>query len=225
MLGGSGQRFQGRFPKQFITLPGDEHPLYINTLISLTKQIDFDKIILVLHKDYVDKPEFTLPLEKFRVLCPGVPIDILPGGSTRHESFLNGMRRILSEFESGYVAVHDANRPFISAAFALQIRNTMKLLSGEKPCFIPVLSSTDSLCETENGKVTAYMPREHVKQIQTPQLLHIPSLREAIGKIMPHNSFKDFTDEGSFMLSMGYPVYSFSGDPANKKITYPGDIP
>jgi len=223
-MGGSGVRFGSLVPKQFLKMSNQEHPLFIRSIHALTTHIEINHCILVVNKSYMQNQDFKIPLEEYQKSEPSMQIDIIDGGNTRHESFINGAR-LVKYNESHTVLIHDANRPYISSDYGETIARQIRLLSDQRPCLIPVLPVVDSLCRIqEDGQVSAYTPRENICRVQTPQLLYAPYLEKALLKNDSNHVNADYADEGSFMLSMGVPVYTFSGDPENIKITNRHDI-
>jgi len=230
LLGGTGSRFDAGTPKQFLRLLDDETPLFMQSLRAIHKHLIIDHLILAVNKEYLQSTDLLEPVEALKKANPEMKIDIVEGGRTRHESFKNAAAKIISN-ESHALLLHDANRPFISDSFGAAIAQQVSLLSTEKTCLIPVIPSVDSLCKvSEMGKVVNYLSRETTCRIQTPQLIYAPALKEALKKSQNFHpdsgdiSNVDYTDEGSFMLGMGFDVYTFPGDPANIKITTRGDL-
>lgn len=223
LLAGSGSRFESRIPKQFLNISGD-NALFIQSIQAISKYVIIDHLILVVSKKYIKSKDFLDPLNSFKKTSPDLKIDIIEGGNSRHESFLKGAVHT-TPHENHVVMVHDANRPFISDTFGAGIAENIKTLSTDKSCLIPVIPSVDSLCKiSHDGKIMNYLPRDNTYRIQTPQLIYAPSLEQALIKSKRYGTTTDYTDEGSFMLSMGFSVFTFPGDPGNIKITTKDDI-
>ena len=228
LLAGSGSRYDSSIPKQFIHLNGIEKPLFIQSLLALSKHLIIDHLILVVNPAYIKNKTFTDPLSEYKEIykesVPTLKIDVVEGGATRHESFMKGAALVIAH-ENHTLVVHDANRPFISDAFGVTIAEQINTLSTQRACLIPVIPSVDSLCKlSDAGKIIHYMPRDNTFRIQTPQLIYTVSLEQALIKSKKFKSETEYTDEGSFMLSMGFGVYTFAGDPGNIKITTKDDL-
>lgn len=231
LLGGTGSRFNSPTPKQFTHLQKDSEPLFIRTAKACVQSLPIGRLIFVVNPEYLDKKEFSGPFEKFKAQNDGLELNAIAGGKSRHESFFLGCRHAVATDKTSPLAVHDANRPFILPPFAQSIERAIGELSSEKPCFIPVVAVADSICQVKpvsQNDVARYVPREDLRQIQTPQLLHTPSLIEAMERYENsggnQNERPEFTDEGSFMMAMGFPVFTYEGDRANRKITFKEDI-
>jgi 2-C-methyl-D-erythritol 4-phosphate cytidylyltransferase len=74
---------------------------------------------------------------------------------------------------------------------------------------------------TETGSEA--VPRRLYWEVQTPQAIRGDILLAAYEKLSP-NAQPDFTDEGSWIESAGYPVTLVAGHPHNLKITYETDL-
>jgi len=229
LLGGSGNRFESSIPKQFLKFSENSEPLFIRSLMAIEQFAILDHLVLVVNKAYIQKREFLTPFEKYQSAGrssskPG-KITVKKGENTRHQSFLSGASAV-NFHDERFVLVHDANRPYFSETFSMEIAARIKTLSMQKACLVPVVSSVDSLCKiSTEGKIQEYIPRDQTCRIQTPQLVYAQALDEAVKKSRSLNLDTDYTDEGSFMMSMGFEVYTFPGDPGNIKITTREDVP
>lgn len=224
LLGGSGSRFNSRIPKQYLRLNRHSYPLFIETILNLLQGIDIRDLILVGNPEYMTEQEFLLPLQMLQNNETNLTIHVISGGASRHESFLNGANTAARNYNSGIVLVHDANRPHITPEFSLEINKAISDTSDSKPCFIPVVPSTDSLCITSKNVVEGYVPRDKIHKVQTPQVLSLTAMNNALEKKMQSNDKREFTDEGSFMKEMGFQVFTYPGSLSNIKITYPEDV-
>ena len=98
---GSGTRFGGATPKQFLEIGGK--PLLIHTLEKFQNCADVDEIILVISAEEI--ANFFAILEKFNLTKLK---KIVAGGKTRAESVFNGLDSIESD-SLEMVAVHDGH--------------------------------------------------------------------------------------------------------------------
>src|SRR5687768_9440506 len=93
---GSGTRFGGDVPKQFLEISGK--PLLIHTLEKFENCASIDEIILVLSSDQIEV--FSKIAEKFKIKKLE---KIISGGKTRAESVFSGINAIE---KTEIVAVH-----------------------------------------------------------------------------------------------------------------------
>lgn len=205
VAGGKGLRMGGDFPKQFIAV--DSIPILIRTIDSFYNFDNRIKIIVVLPESYI---------EHWQRMCKGygfsIKHDVVEGGETRFDSVKNG----LSLVEEGWVAVHDAVRPFAS-----------KQLIGE--CFhqavihqavIPVTEVVDSMREISGEEESRIVDRANFRLVQTPQVFEAELLKRAYEQ--PYNN--SFTDDASVVEAYGHRVHLVQGERNNIKITTPFDL-
>lgn len=223
LLGGSGSRFASKTPKQFIHY-NDKQFGRIKVFEASVKRLLsrknlFQHVVFAVNSAFINDKLFLDSYQNLQNEFLFIQFEATVGGDTRFESFRKAFNRaMLKNIDN--IAVHDANRPFLSAQFLNQIEAAMQRLSSEEPCYIPVIPQTDSTCQVQNNKVTAYLHREKLARVQTPQLMHLKSAQQALTNMQDG----DFTDEGSFMLKNGFKVKTYEGDETNMKITFPGDL-
>jgi len=222
-MSGTGSRFGGPVPKQFHPLPGVNLPVFHATLEKFLSVLSIQNTVLVVNPQYLNLPELHNSIDLLQTKFPESEISIVPGGDSRHESFVIGARYAIKKYDQNIrLLVHDANRPYLNSEFSARIQEALSQLSPEKPVFLPVIPLSDSICRAQGDKIEDYVDRSELFRIQTPQLLHGPVLATALEQ--KQLSAENFTDEGSFMKNKGYDVFTYIGDPQNVKITYPEDI-
>ncbi len=241
-MAGTGSRFGNNIPKQYlpsssvIRLDACSHEkvnkkqsLFSVTVSALLDYFSFSYVVFVLAK----QPQIqSLFMPSFRFLqntYPHIKLNYTTGGNNRHQSFIQGFLLLKQLYKTSEfnLMIHDANRPYLSLTFIEKIQQHILLLSKKTPCWIPIIPNIDSLYYIDDAH-THYLPREAIYSVQTPQLLHAPSVEQAlqkkdVSKILHMQD--DWKDEGAFMQDMGFCVSTFPGDINNKKITYPGDWP
>lgn len=229
-MGGSGSRFGGPLPKQFCRLVGTtgqgrQLPLFAQTLSAFLEKFDFDVVVLAVHPGYIDSVEFLEPLEWLKRQFD-VQWVFMPGGDSRHDSFRKAFTALLQQLdedqtESFRLMVHDANRPFLTEDFLQRVKESFVTLSEERPALIPVIAMADSVVKVKEKGVQEYTVREELGRVQTPQLLWGPAAAKALSQAQEG---AEFPDEGSLMLHCGYNLSVFTGDLANRKITYRDEV-
>jgi 2-C-methyl-D-erythritol 4-phosphate cytidylyltransferase/2-C-methyl-D-erythritol 2,4-cyclodiphosphate synthase len=149
------------------------------------------------------------------------PVRIVTGGERRQDSVANAFGA--ASETSDVIVVHDAARPFASAALisrtiaaaaesgaalaGVAARDTVKRLDPED-----ALSGPRFVAET--------LPREAIVLAQTPQAFR----REVLVKALAHAD-DNATDEAALVERAGYRVRLVEGEPTNIKITTPEDLP
>lgn len=238
-----GSRFGGGLPKQFQSLDVEFHnsppgrPLFARTLDAILPEISIDVVVLAVPREYRDSEELQAPLAALKEGASSGPNPppsrwiLTEGGENRHASFQRGAQALFSAAGPNYnILVHDANRPFLRPPFLARVNTALAKLCPQTPAFIPVVPIADSLVRVERGQVMEYMQRDELKGVQTPQLLHGPTLHEILGQKAGQTGEQTgdqggaaYTDEGSFFSAQGFRVVVFDGDASNRKITYPED--
>ncbi|MCM1051333.1 MAG: 2-C-methyl-D-erythritol 4-phosphate cytidylyltransferase [Paenibacillus sp.] len=207
---GSGSRYGGDLPKQFCDLLG--RPMLMTTLERLSASAPDARIIVVLSPamesvwlEMCAEHNFTLPHT------------IIYGGATRAHSVKNAVDT-LDPARVGWVSVHDAARPMVTSAMFARL---LSALDEAHPGAIPAVAVTDSLRVLTSDGNSRAVDRSLYRAVQTPQLFDGRMLIEAYRQeILP-----TFTDDASVMEAAGYgPLALVDGDPANIKVTNPGDI-
>ena len=205
VAGGTGTRMKGDVPKQFMLLNGKPIIQYSVEAFYL-----FDpsiQIILVIHPGFMTHWE-KLCLE-FKI---SIPHKVVPGGKTRFDSVKNGLNLI---DEEGFVAIHDAARPVISANFIEHLFSEAEINGSA----MPGVSLNDTI-RMIDGDTSHQLDRTFLRAMQTPQVFKVSELKRAYTQ-----SFQPiFTDDASVMQSAGFPLHLTEGRPANIKITHKQDI-
>ncbi|MCU1347730.1 MAG: ispD [Acidobacteria bacterium] len=196
---GSGTRFGGELPKQYLTLGG-------RTIL--------DRVIdRFLASELVD--EVVVAVSPDRMQPARTRVRFVIGGSTRQESVANALAAS-DGFE--LVAVHDAVRPF----FALDLLHALLDAAREHGASLPALPVTDTIHVTRDGAVQSTPDRAQLVAAQTPQCFRAAILRDVLARA--EHSGETGTDEAGLAARYGLNVRVLEGDPRNFKITLAEDL-
>ncbi len=216
LLAGSGSRADANLPKQY-AVSDRGLPLFIETFIKIKSTNLFDRFVFAIREKDERKVEELIKKhvdEQFEY-------DLVVGGNSREESVYNSLLKIEKSIAktSSIVLIHDADRPYITKEL---IESVIEAASKHGSA-IPVIKNVDSLIfENENG--VAYLKRENVYRVQTPQAFVGDKLLTAFHNI-ERSSLKDFTDDGSiFEMTFKGSLYIMKGDTKNVKITSKEDL-
>jgi 2-C-methyl-D-erythritol 4-phosphate cytidylyltransferase len=205
---GSGSRFGGTTPKQFLDLGGK--PLIVHTLERFQACPDIDRIILVLPEN--DLSAFIKKYEEFTL---SKIMGFAVGGETRAESVWNGFSAIGEAAE--VVAIHDGARPLVTAAEISACINKAKD-TGAAILAAPV---TDTIKEIRDGRIVRTIDRSNLRRALTPQCFRYEILQRAFANA-------DFgaavTDESFLVEKLGIEVAVVEGSATNIKVTTPEDL-
>jgi 2-C-methyl-D-erythritol 4-phosphate cytidylyltransferase/2-C-methyl-D-erythritol 2,4-cyclodiphosphate synthase len=196
VAGGSGSRFGGALPKQYQMLGGKT--VLQHSIDAFLNHPQIDGVLVVINKEHE-------PLFK-----ANVPYCF--GGNERQDSVRLGLVEAL-KYKPKNVLIHDAARPFVSAAV---IDNVINALDGADAA-IPVVPAKDSV--RLDGIATA---REKVALVQTPQGFDFKKILNAHQHFSSH--WVKATDDAQVFELAGGTIAMVQGDEANIKITNQSDI-
>ncbi|MDR1861150.1 MAG: 2-C-methyl-D-erythritol 4-phosphate cytidylyltransferase [Bacteroidales bacterium] len=208
--GGSGQRMQSATPKQFLELDG--RPLIMHTLDAFLHYCNDICITIVL------PPEYRQLWEQLCIKCGfTVPHSVVDGGATRFASVRNGLEAIWESRPDSdtIVFIHDAARPFVSAATIERCAR----LAAKTGSAIPVITVAESLRMLSDGG-SRHVDRSMFRIVQTPQTFRLSLIHAAYRQ--PEISL--FTDDASVLETAGYKISLTEGNSENIKITQPTDL-
>ena len=150
--------------------------------------------------------------------CPK-PVQIVAGGATRAESAKNGVLAAHGEL----VAVHDAARPFVSAAVITAALEAAARCGAAAPA-VPV-KDTIKVADA-HGFAESTPDRSLLWQVQTPQAFAYPLVRGAYDRLMADETLqKGITDDAMVVEHLsGTKVRLVEGSYENLKVTTPEDL-
>ena len=210
---GSGSRFGGQTPKQFLEIAGA--PIIIHTLRRFDSCEAIGAIIVALQASEISSFEESLSGFEFRK-----PVRLVPGGAERSDSILNALEAA-REFDPELVAVHDAVRPFITPA---QI-SAVLARAGEAGAAILALPATDTIKEVEGGIIRRTIDRRLIWRAQTPQAFRYEMLLRANAEARAAGLPSSLTTDDSLLVeNLGLEVAVVEGSAHNIKITTPEDF-
>lgn len=157
-------------------------------------------------------------LETCRALaaaCPK-PCKAVPGGATRADSVRAG----LDEADGELIAIHDAARPFVSAAVITAALEEAARSGAAAPA-VPVKDTIK--VAAPDGRVLRTPDRNRLFAVQTPQCFARALYLEALAAVQGEAAHL-VTDDASLFELAGLPVTLTAGDYANLKITTQEDL-
>jgi 2-C-methyl-D-erythritol 4-phosphate cytidylyltransferase/2-C-methyl-D-erythritol 2,4-cyclodiphosphate synthase len=199
---GSGSRFGGDIPKQFLPLAGK--PLLLHSVERFFLDERVDQVVVAVAEALLANTKQT---ERARFVA---------GGATRQQSVL----RALEAAGDGWdiVAVHDAVRPF----FATATFHALLDAAQEIGAAIPALPVSDTIHITRDSVIESTPDRASLAAAQTPQCFRYAILRESLERAAADGI--EGTDEAALAARYGHAVRVVPGDPLNFKITHADDL-
>jgi 2-C-methyl-D-erythritol 4-phosphate cytidylyltransferase len=210
---GSGQRMGTPIRKPFLTI-GKEPMLHLTCRrFSLLQEI-VQRIILV-HPDDLEgwQAQWRDKLREFGVADVH---DIVPGGPTRCDSVVNGLRHLHPDVR--YVAIHDAARPFVKLS---AVRECIQR-ARQTGAAIVAAPLADTLKQVDGRLIRSTLDRSQYWLAQTPQVFERSLIERAYFELCP--TVESVTDDAQLVEMLGHPVEVVQGSPLNIKITTPDDL-
>jgi len=201
---GSGTRFGGDVPKQFLPLGGK--PL----VQRVVERFLFDDVAT-----RIVVPVLDMLLSAVKS-SPGERVQFVAGGATRLQSVTRGLEAAGSEFD--LIAIHDAVRPF----FSLDVFHATLDAARTHGAAFPGIPLPDTIHQIADDAIAATLDRSVLVAAQTPQCFSAEVLREVIERAAREDA--DATDEAGLAAKYGHRVHVVRGDSMNFKITRPEDL-
>lgn len=206
LAGGSGSRFGGPTPKQYLDLAG--RPILAHTLAAFAAHPGVDAVRAVIRAE--DRAAYDRATSGLDLLDPVI------GGAERQESARLGLES-LAAMAPDRVLIHDAARPFVDAG---TISRTIAALD-DMPAAVPALPLADTLKRSDDGRmVAATVDRGRLWRVQTPQGFRYAEIlaahRAAAGRVL--------TDDAAVAEEADLAVALVTGSDDNFKITTEDDL-
>lgn len=210
---GTGSRFGGDTPKQFLELDGI--PVCVVAARHISQAVPGCMTIYVLPEHNYDYWEQFIS----GFVRAGENVRIVPGGKTRWQSVKNALDSIrTSAMKSAVVLVHDGARPLVEE---ITVKNVVQATLNTDGA-VPVVPVTDSLRRIgEDGITSEPVDRSEYRSVQTPQGSTFWRMSYAYSQ--PYDD--SFTDDASVLAGAGFSnIVLVKGSPRNIKITNPDDL-
>lgn len=211
LAAGSGTRFGGMLPKQFIEVDGKTVLQY--TIEAFERHNGIDEITIVTRQDSITTVEKqTSRYTKVR--------HIIAGGKERYDSTLAALN--LYTNDDDLLLFHDAVRPMVSQRIltdCIAALHTYAAVGTGVP-------TTDTIWQTTaDGCIAAIPPRATLVNAQTPQGFRRSIIRRAYDLALSDPHFTATDDCGVVLRYLpDTPIHIVSGEPSNIKITYRDDL-
>lgn len=151
------------------------------------------------------------------------PVRYVQGGSERMFSVLNALHALFSLSDTpkpnDYVLIHDAARPCVrhQDMEALIQQTTDHPVGG-----ILATPVSSTVKKVDDDRIHSTIPRSDLWLAQTPQLLRIGLLKNALEDAIKNDHM--VTDDASALEIQGHFPLVVRGSASNIKITYPDDL-
>lgn len=192
---GSGSRFGGDVPKQFLEIAGKR---VVDWSVVAASAVSDGVVVVVPQGSSV------------RVSARGLACEVIcvPGGATRSDSVRRGLAKVPSTAQ--VVLVHDAARPVASPALMASV---VAAVRHGADAVVPVVGVVDTI-RSLGGET---IDRNQLQAVQTPQGFSAGALRHA------HATGSDATDDATLVRAVGGSTVTVPGERWNIKVTEPDD--
>jgi 2-C-methyl-D-erythritol 4-phosphate cytidylyltransferase/2-C-methyl-D-erythritol 2,4-cyclodiphosphate synthase len=152
---------------------------------------------------------------------PAGVVDVVAGGLRRQDSVSAGFLAFdrLGVDDRGVILVHDGARPAVTP----DLIGRVAAETARHGAAIPIVPLAETLKRIDGDVVGETVERAGLGVAQTPQGVRRDILRAAYRKHPPDGP-ETWTDEASLLEASGVAVRVVPGDPANLKVTLPGDL-
>ncbi|MCF8468080.1 MAG: bifunctional 2-C-methyl-D-erythritol 4-phosphate cytidylyltransferase/2-C-methyl-D-erythritol 2,4-cyclodiphosphate synthase [Sneathiella sp.] len=202
---GRGARTKMDIPKQYLEIAGKS--VLRRSVEAFLDHPGIDGVCVVINEG--DRDLYEKSIGNLSLLPP------VPGGAERQDSVRNGLEN-LAQSPPDVVLIHDAARPFVSAALICRCLDAL----SRAEAVLPALRMTDSLKVLDGDSITGAIDRDKIAAAQTPQCFTFSSILEA------HRRFagETLTDDTSLAEKAGMAVVMVEGETENFKITTAADV-
>lgn len=211
LAGGSGERFGGDLPKQFVKIAG--RTIIEHTIDRMEHCKVIDSVIIVVNDKYYEYMNSLVLKNHFTKVKK-----VILGGNTRQESSYAGMNACDEDTQN--VLFHDAIRPFVSEKIMTDVvtaLETYEAVDVAIPCADTIIKVT------EDKRIDTIPKRKYLMRGQTPQGFRLSLIKAAYERYMRDQDILVTDDCGIINQYRMADIYVVEGEEQNIKITYRED--
>lgn len=205
---GTSERMAG-LDKVLTPLAGE--PLVMHSVRTFQESDDVHEIVLVTRPELEERLHAMVERRGW-----GKVRRVVRGGATRAESSRHGVAALSADVE--LVLVHDGARPLATASLVTRVVEA----AWREGAALPGLPPVATIKRAAGGTSAGTVPREELREAQTPQGFRRELLARAIARAR-RDGFEP-TDEASAVERLGERVAIVDGERGNLKITVPEDL-
>lgn len=213
VAGGSGTRLPGAVEKQFLRLGG--RPILAHSTIAMAAAPEISSLVLVVPRGR----EESVGRDVVASLGLAKVAAVVAGGSTRAESVRLGLAAVPASID--WVLVHDAVRPFATAALAARVLAAAAATGAAIPA-VRIADTVKRVGPEPVAIVRETIDRSELRAVQTPQAFGQRTLVDALA--LAERESIDASDCASLVERNGGAVAVVEGERWNIKITTPEDL-
>jgi len=209
---GRGERLGGRVPKQFLPFAG--RPLFLHALAVLAESPEIARTVLVVPAGWEERAAEAVAAAALSEAVSAV----VAGGARRQDSVRLGLQALPPAVT--HVLVHDAARPFLSAALVARTVAAARR-AGAATAALPV-AETLMRAQAAAHVAAAHVDRTGIWAVQTPQVFTVDLLRAAHAAAEADGF--EASDDGTLVLRLEAKLEFVPGEWWNLKVTGPEDL-
>lgn len=217
LAGGSGSRFGGNLPKQFIKVAGKT--IIEHTLDVFQKCESIDEVAIVINPSFTNEIETIVNNNQYNKVKK-----ILLGGKERSDSSLAAINAYQDDENADEIKLifHDAVRPFINRTIINEVINSLNTCNAVDVA----IKATDTIIEVcDKNQIVNVPNRDQLRQGQTPQAFRLKTIKQAYKKALADPLFKATDDCGVVLKYLPEETITVvEGSAENIKITYDLDM-
>ncbi|HET7665874.1 MAG TPA: IspD/TarI family cytidylyltransferase [Mycobacterium sp.] len=213
LAAGLGTRVGADGNKAYLPLAGRSMVAW--SLKAVTEVTQIARSVLVYRRGEHDLAHDTVTAE-----LPGVTVELVEGGDSRHGSECNVLRYLAADIESGavdVVLIHDAARPLAARDMFVTALSIAREFGGA----IPALTIADVVQRVPAGIQPT--GAERLVRVQTPQAFRAKPLLSAY-RAAAADGFEGTDTSSCIEKYTDEQVRTFPGDESNLKVTYAHDV-
>lgn len=207
--GGSGRRLGAAVPKQLLEIGG--RTILERSVEAFASHSRVTDVIVALPGDMLAAPPPWLKRH--------ARVQVVAGGSRRQDSVAAAFDAVPQSAD--VVLVHDAARPFVSAALIDRCIDSAWRFGGAIAAVAAVDTVKRAKPDGADAVITGTLPRESIYLAQTPQGFRRNVLADAVAA---GRAGVEATDEAALAEHAGHAVRIVEGESSNVKITTPADL-
>ncbi|MGO3889793.1 MAG: IspD/TarI family cytidylyltransferase [Paenalcaligenes sp.] len=207
LSGGVGSRMAADQPKQLLKINGI--PMLVYSLVAISEIDEIDEIIINYPAGYLDDTKSIVSN-----YAGSANVRYIEAGETRQDS----VRKMLEISTNSNIIIHESARPMVDQADFREIINC----EYRNVSFSLAIPFTVAPVDPENSKISGFLERERLVNIQLPQKFNREDL--ALSHKQAVEQGKLYTEDATMCVESGIEVNYINGKDENIKITKPIDI-
>lgn len=218
IAGGVGSRMGADVPKQFLEIHGK--PVLAYTLEAFQAHSQVDSIVVVCVEGWQD--EVCGYKEKYGISKLAQVVD---GGSLGQESIRNGVYALEgTAADDDIVIIHDGVRPMVDMDVLTDVIAVCEQY-GNAVTSMPYNEQIFLIDENDETTTSAYIPRETLRRVSTPQAYRFADLLAAYKEAFAKNiGITGSSYTNTMMVDLGHTLHFAAGSDKNLKLTTPENL-